>query len=251
MVEKKGFRWLEWVMLFFLAATYIYSLWLEETYKPIILKRRRKVLGIAPAPRPAGGLGPVSTFLTVTLFRPVMMLFTEPIVAFFSLYVGVDFGILFTFFACFPLVYSRVYHFNDGQIGLTFLPILVGCVLATFTSLLCDIFLYKKQMQKLGSATEKVAESSATQDEESQTTITAEPSPKLPRHVEPEHRLYPAMIGSIGIPLGLFWFGWSARPGVHWASPVIATMFFAWGNLCIFVSQTVVCSCGVLVDVAK
>ena len=34
----------------------------------------------------------------------------------------------------------------------------------------------------------------------------------------------------------LFWFGWSARSDVHWISPVLAGIPFAWGNLCIFLS---------------
>jgi hypothetical protein len=213
-------------MLFFMIATYIYSLWMSETYKPILLQRRRKRLGGAAAPKSRDGTGALKKFLTITVFRPLMMLITEPIVAFFSLYVAVDFGILFTFFASFPLVYSRVYHFNAGQVGLTFLPILVGCLIATVTCLLCDSILYKKQLANVN-ATELSGGSSDSEG-------MASPPPK--KHVEPEHRLYAAMIGSFGIPIGLFWFGWTAGTGVHWASPVIATVVFAWGNLCVFVS---------------
>jgi hypothetical protein len=214
-------------MLFFMIATYIYSLWMSETYKPILLKRRRQRLGVPSPPKPHDGVGAFRKFMTITLFRPIMMLITEPIVAFFSLYVAVDFGILFTFFASFPLVYSRVYHFNAGQIGLTFLPIMVGCLIATVTCLLCDGLLYKKQLARLNAAD--------SSDSSSDPEETASPVPPK-KHVEPEHRLYAAMVGSFGIPIGLFWFGWTAGTGVHWASPVMATVVFAWGNLCVFVS---------------
>ena len=44
------------------------------------------------------------------------------------------------------------------------------------------------------------------------------------------------MIGSFLLPLGLFWFGWTARSDISWASPVVAIIPFAWGNLCLFVS---------------
>ena len=231
--EKKGFRWLEWVMLFFMAATYLYSLWLKETYKPIILKRRRKRLGIPEVHKATDRLGTLKIFMTITLFRPLTMLITEPIVAFFSLYVAVDFGILFTFFASFPLVYSRVYGFNSGQIGLTFLPILIGCALATLTCILCDRYLYQKEHQRV---TATAGSSSNLQDEETASSETSQEHLPLKAFVEPEHRLYPAMIGGIGLPIGLFWFAWTARPDVHWASPVVSTIFFAWGNLCVFVS---------------
>ena len=32
----------------------------------------------------------------------------------------------------------------------------------------------------------------------------------------------------------LFWFGWTARPSIHWISPVIAEGFFSFGNLLVF-----------------
>lgn len=42
------------------------------------------------------------------------------------------------------------------------------------------------------------------------------------------------MIGSAGLPAGLFWFGWTARPDMHWLCPVVAIVPFAWGNFCLF-----------------
>ena len=54
-------------------------------------------------------------------------------------------------------------------------------------------------------------------------------------NVAPEHRLYAAMLGSLGLPVGLFWFAWTARSEVHWISPVLAAIPFGWGNLMVFV----------------
>ena len=44
------------------------------------------------------------------------------------------------------------------------------------------------------------------------------------------------MIGSLGLPVGLFWFAWTARSDISWASPAASIIVFAWGNLCLFVS---------------
>ena len=44
------------------------------------------------------------------------------------------------------------------------------------------------------------------------------------------------MIGSIGLPVGLFWFAWTAREDISWASPTVAIVPFAWGNISIFIS---------------
>jgi hypothetical protein len=55
-------------------------------------------------------------------------------------------------------------------------------------------------------------------------------------HAAPEYRLYNAMMGSGGILVGLFWVGWSAGKGAHWAVVLVGSVPFAWGNLCLFVS---------------
>jgi hypothetical protein len=222
-------------MLFFISATYLYSVSLQETYKPIILKRRRKRLGIPEAPKPTNNHGALRVFLTITLFRPIMMLITEPIVAFLGLYVSVDFGILFTFFAAFPLVYSRVYNFNSGQIGLTFLPIMIGCTLGIITCVLCDRLLYQKELRRINA---RPSQSNNLNDEGTASMHMSHELPQTKLYVDPEHRLYAAMIGCFGLPIGLFWFAWTARSGVHWASPVVSTVFFAWGNICVFVCRT-------------
>jgi hypothetical protein len=137
------------------------------------------------------------------------MLFTEPIVGLVCLYVSCEFATLFTFFAAVPFIFQHVYNFTVEQSGLVFVSVAVGCVLGTLTVLACDVFLYRTQI------------------------------PKHPPHqVPPEYRLYPAMIGSVGLPLGLFWLAWTARADVHWASPVVAIVPFAWGNLCVFISTS-------------
>ena len=35
-------------------------------------------------------------------------------------------------------------------------------------------------------------------------------------NLAPEQRLPAAFVGAFAIPICLFWFGWSARPSVHW-----------------------------------
>ncbi|KAI8663204.1 MFS domain-containing protein [Fusarium keratoplasticum] len=117
------------------------------------------------------------------------------------------FGTLFGFFAGVPYTFHSVYDFPLEHSGLVFLSIAIGCVFGLVTIMLCDILIYQKQVVK-----------------------------GLPSHVPPEYRLYLALIGSIGLPVGLFWFAWAARLDVSWASPAATIIPFAWGNLCVFVS---------------
>lgn len=205
-MTRKDWRWTQWTVLFFAVLTLLLTLLTGETFHPVIKRRLAKKKGLEVPERPRA-LARIKVFAMVGLVRPIRMLLLEPIVSFICLYVSCAFGTLFSFFAAVPYTFSEVYNFTIDQSGLVFLSIAIGCFLGLITIFLCDIFLYRKQI------------------------------PKHPPHsVPPEHRLYPAMIGSIGLPLGLFWFGWSAQADISWAVPAAAIIPFAWGNICVFVS---------------
>jgi len=182
----------------------------KETFKPIILKKRALKRGITPPNATDGAV--VKKTLLLNVFRPLHMLVSEPVVFFFSVYTAFVFAILFMFFAAIPYIFSRrPYEFTVSQNGLVFIAIGLGVLLAGATGLLIDQFVYQAQNRKA------IAAGNA--------------------HAQPEHRLYNAMLGSLGIPIGLFWFGWTANAGVHWAVPIVGSVPFAWGNLCLFVSH--------------
>lgn len=172
---RKGWQWTQWTIIFFAVASWLSISTARETYKPIILARRRKAHGVAPPPSPfPNAKAKIKFLLTVTLFRPVHMLMTESIVAFLSIYVAFNFGVLFAFFAAFPYTFRSVYGFSIEQSGLVFLAVGVGCVLAIPTCYVCDRIFYQKQhrLHQTAGRTESV---------------------------RPEHRLYAAMFGSIGL----------------------------------------------------
>ncbi|PMD48560.1 putative caffeine resistance protein 5 [Hyaloscypha variabilis F] len=47
-------------------------------------------------------------------------------------------------------------------------------------------------------------------------------------------RLPPACVGAFCIPLCLFWFGWTARPSIHWIVPIIGSGWFSVGAFLLF-----------------
>lgn len=210
--QAKGWRWTQWPILFIGLAVWLYSIPQKETYKKVILQHRAKRLGIPPPPKTTPpGLAGIKFLLVVTLIRPIRMLFTEPIVGFYSLYSSFNFAVLFCFFAAFPIVFEGVYGFNRGETGLSFLGIGTGCVLAVVTFITTDRLTYRKRTLQHDAA--------------------GNTGP-----LAPEYRLYPAMIGSVMLPIGLFWFAWTARRSIHWIVPIIATIPFACGNLLVFCS---------------
>ncbi|TPX07085.1 uncharacterized protein E0L32_010980 [Thyridium curvatum] len=203
----KGWRWTQWTLIFMSILAMVPTAFGRETYNPIIQRRLARKNGTYIDPPAVPLRRRLHALFIVAFGRPVHMLITEPIVAFICLYVSAEFGTLFSFFAGVPYTFQGVYHFSLGQSALVFLSIAIGCIFGLTTVILCDVFLYRKRIAEYP-----------------------------PGHVPPEYRLYPAMLGSIGLPIGLFWFAWTARKSISWASPAAAMIPFSWGNLCVFVS---------------
>ncbi|CAI6091035.1 unnamed protein product [Clonostachys chloroleuca] len=199
-VSKQSWQWTQYILLIISAAAFLLTLFSKETFHPII---RHRLAGKKSLSRTAY----LRHLFSVSFFRPIRMLLLEPIVTLICLYVAVGFGILFSFFAAVPYVFMLVYGFDIEQCGLVFLAVVIGCILGLLTIILCDKLLYQPRVKNYA-----------------------------PQLVPPEHRLYGAMVGSLILPVGLFWFGWSAGRGASWASPATAIVLFAWGNICIFIS---------------
>ncbi|OXV06889.1 hypothetical protein Egran_05344 [Elaphomyces granulatus] len=187
LAQYKGWQWTQWIMVIIGGAIWAYSLGSEETYGKVILKKEAKKLGLPPesddGPK---GLAAIKLLLTVTITRPIHMLFTEPIVALYSIYTAFNFAVLFIFFEAFPIVFMGVYGFSLGECGLSFMGITVGCLLSVAVSNIVDRLTHFKKLQQ---------------------KIAAGGEASLP----PEQRLHNAMIGSLLLPIGLFWFAWTAR----------------------------------------
>ncbi|KAH6648339.1 major facilitator superfamily domain-containing protein [Truncatella angustata] len=178
-----------------------------ESYHSLVKRRRMKELGLEVLEKPPLSVT-LHKFATVDLFRPIHMMFTEPIVAFVCLYVACIFGTLFMFFGTFFFIFGSTYHYSLIQSGLVFLAIAFGCLIGTMMIGVCDALLYRPKARR------------------------------FPLHQIPaEYRLYPAMIGSIMLPISLFWFGWTAQPGINPAVPITAIVLFGAGNIGLFISS--------------
>ncbi|KAH8599452.1 MFS multidrug transporter-like protein [Bisporella sp. PMI_857] len=212
--ERVSWEWTQFILTFFAVASLLLLCFTEETYKKIIIARRnRKRVGHPPPPSPfPNRMEKVKFMMTVTFVRPLHMLLTEPIVFCLSGYVAFIFAVLFGFFAAIPYTFKIVYNFSNEECGLVFLSVGLGCLLAVPTMLVCDRLFYQPQVRR--------------SRKDGNNGI-----------VPPEYRLIPAMIGSFGPPVGLFWFAWTARNDILWASPVVSLIPFAWGNLCIFIGS--------------
>lgn len=180
------------------------SLLCPETYAPVILQQRAKrltrVTGRVYLSKLDVGAVKAAKFVTA-LCRPWILLFTEPIVLISSVYVAVIYGTLYLCFDAFPIVFQVGRAWGPGLGGLAFIGIAVGVIVGT-GFLILDNQRYSEQAKRA----------------------------ILP----PERRLQASIIGSIFVPLGLFWFAWTNGREVHWAVPIAGSGFFSCGLIMVF-----------------
>jgi hypothetical protein len=129
--------------------------------------------------------------------RAIRLLFTSPTVAILSIYVGIVYGFMYLLFTTFPLVFQIQYGFDTGEIGLTYLGLGIGSIIGLGVT---------------GFATDKIYRKKSVQGP-----------------VKPEYRILPLVPGALFIPVGLFWYGWSADYKTHWIVPEIGTVFVGIG----------------------
>jgi multidrug resistance protein len=201
-VQEKGWRWTAWVVLIMAAVFHPCAMFLRESYKTIILQRRARKEGVQVE---NGSKVRLRMLVTSTIIRPLHMLLTEPLVGFLCLYTGFQFALLYTFVVASPWVFQTVYGFSLAAQGLSFLGLVVGCLVAPVILISVDSVLRKREpVQQDGS-------------------------------FNPERKLYTALYGSLVLPIALFWFGWTARPSIHWISPIVAQGTALLGSILIYV----------------
>lgn len=169
------YRWTQWSTIILALAAYILVLPTQETHRMVLLKRKAKQLGL-PSPEPeVVSREAIKLLLTITLFRPIRMLVSEPIVLLYSVYNAFTFSVLFAFFEAYPFVFMGEYGFSIWQYGLTFLGIGVGVLLGAIGAIVVDLVVYQKIVRKGGHRIMKKG---------------------------PEQRLYIGMIGDLCLPIG-------------------------------------------------
>jgi hypothetical protein len=188
-------------------AAYLFGIGIPETYQREIPRRRAKRRGLSFRESPAQSGVTIPEMFQITVITPLKMLVTEPVVMLISFELCFSWGVLFSWFITVPVVLQSVYGFSLQQAGLAFIAAVVGSILAAAMTILIEQFIYRKAHYGM---------------------------------IAIEYRLIPAMIGGCFILASLFWIGWTATPTIHWASPVVGTMLYVWGNLSILVSYLLV-----------
>lgn len=189
-----------------------------ETYAPALLKKKAKRLRketgkdqlrsrreieekrmgmsktkhvIMSIGRPFGeGVLHFSTHSLTKTSQVTEILIKEPMAFALCLWCALLLGILYAFFSSYPIIFARK-GFDEGEIGLAFLPMGVGIGIATVLNATYWTRSYTATSQRLG------------------------------RKPPPEEHLKKAMVAAVMGPISLFWFAWSSQPRIHWAVPLV------------------------------
>lgn len=210
--ETEGWRWVEGLMAIFAGVVWIVNtVVVPETYAPVLLRRRADKLSaltgkVYVSRANLGNRKTLGQQFKIALMRPWVLLFHEPIVILTSIYMAILYGTLYMLFAAFPIVFQQSRGWSPGVGGLAFIGVAVGMMIAVVYAAADN-----KRYQRAG---EEAAGGAAP----------------------PEARLPPAIVGSVLLPVGLFWFAWTCGPSIHWIVPIIASAFFACGLVLVFLS---------------
>jgi DHA1 family multidrug resistance protein-like MFS transporter len=183
-VAKENWRWSQWELLWLAGPIWVLMFFgLPETSPSNILLRKARRLRKLTGDERLKSQSEIDQaninvldLVKENLLRPNQMMILDPAVGFTAVYTALVYGIYYSFFEAFPLVYIGMYGFNLGVMGLAFLSITVGVVIA----ITCYwSYVYWKV------------------------------EPEIREHGlgAPERRLIPALVAAFLCPIGLFLFG--------------------------------------------
>jgi multidrug resistance protein len=197
-----------WVNMAFAGVVLVVVALIPETYAPVILKHRAAKLR-----KESGNPNIVTEQETVkrgfaeiaktSLIRPITMILTEPVLDLMCMYIVLIYAMLYAFFFAYPVIFGRLYGYNDGQIGLMFIPILIGAGFALIATPYAE-----KHFRR----------------------ICAQRDPT------PEDRLIGAIFGAPFIPISLFILGATSYHHIIWVGPASSGIAFGFGMVLCYYS---------------
>lgn len=117
-----------------------------------------------------------TTIFIDAIVKPIEICIKDPAILFVNLYTALTYGIYYSYFEVFPLVYPVMYGFNVGETAVVFTCIIVGCFIAVGIHFSYLKWYLIPDILKNGMRAQ-------------------------------EHRLVPAIFASFGPTIGLFIFG--------------------------------------------
>lgn len=283
---EKNWRWLLWTLTILSGVvTAICCISLRETYAPVLLRRKCKRLEKAlPSASSLSAQAKVpirerlhqvtpskeaTTKMKHALTRPFRLLFTNPICAIMSCYLGFCYGLIFLFLVQHPLLYERrndpeqpspdelpTYNWTPGLAGMTFVGLAIGFLFATAFVAAYQNRIYEALSERQGvisfvpgwvmgkgknnsggnkqHAIDTEREAGVDTLPKAEAMVTPPAINAAPKKGEPEYRLPLCLLGMFVFPIGLLLFGWAGENRLHWVVPLAGSLLVGAGTITCF-----------------
>jgi hypothetical protein len=211
LTEHATWRWIFYAVSILDAAVQLLGLFfLEETYTPILLRRKKqRLLEAGETDLHTEFDFPAERTLIREMIRPVELLATQPLVQVLALYQGYLYGNIYILYASFGSLWTIEYHERLDIASLNFLSLGIGAAIAAelATHLNDRIYRFLKKRNDGNGC--------------------------------PEFRVPIMTPATILLSIGLFWYGWSAQRHLHWIMPNLGvTIFTAAAYICTLSNNT-------------
>ncbi|KAF7368751.1 MFS polyamine transporter [Mycena venus] len=206
--QYAGWRWIYWVLFIFTGFCFVLTLFIPETLAPVLLRRKAAALRETTGDEKYRSLAeldhtPFAETLKIALLRPIVMLFTEPVVLFMSFYLSFVYSLLYLLFFAFPIAFVEIRGFSGGLTGVTFISIIIGIVIAL------ALMPYQEKIYSKATAHGSF----------------------------PEARLFPMLLGSLTLPIALLIFAFTgAYSWVNFMGPCVAGALFGFSMILLYVA---------------
>lgn len=136
--------------------------------------------------------------------RPFRLLTTQPIVQCLAMFMAYVFGIMYLMLSTFPLLWQTRYGQSISMGGLNYISLGLGFFLGAQICAPLNDGVYKRLKKRYNDSG------------------------------RPEYRVPMMIPGAIMVPIGLFWYGWSAQAQLHWMMPNVGAFVFSAGTIISF-----------------
>lgn len=207
--ENTTWRWAFWAVSMACVAIQISGLFfLQETWAPKLLEQKVKKLKKETGNEKLyAEVLKKETFIHKmehSLVRPFRLLFTQPIVIALAVYMAYLYGLVYLVLSSFAALFASRKYYNEtvGISGLNYIALAIGYFFGMQITSRFNDWVYRKLKKRNGGVG------------------------------QPEFRM-PVMIPcAVLLPVGLFWYGWSAEARIHWIMPDIGAAITAAATIC-------------------
>ncbi|KIM80267.1 hypothetical protein PILCRDRAFT_73402 [Piloderma croceum F 1598] len=214
--SRLGWRWVFWAIMIYAAlCTILTVLIFPETYEPLLLQQKAQGLR---------RMDPAATkkiyaeherhdwsikgILRRTLYRPFSLLAMEPILVLITIFLSLEYGVLYGLFEAFPVIFEEKRGLSVSNDSLIFIGIGIGTSIGALLNVYLD-----------GNTPDIIM--------------------KWQNSPPPENRLYGAMVGGPLLVVGIFWLGWTGEYSVvPWYIPALSTLSLGASISLVFISFT-------------